>query len=46
MDVSEASRRCHDVIDTLAESIIADRVLFEDLLVGLLARGHALIEDQ
>jgi MoxR-like ATPase len=45
MDVSEASERCQDVIDTLAEAIIADRAFFEDLLVGLLAGGHALIED-
>jgi MoxR-like ATPase len=45
MDVSEASERCRDVIDTLSEAIIADRAFFEDLLVGLLAGGHALIED-
>jgi MoxR-like ATPase len=45
MDVSEASRRCQDVIDSLEEAIVADRAFFEDLLVGLLAGGHALIED-
>ncbi|MFB6227065.1 MAG: AAA family ATPase [Halobacteriales archaeon] len=45
MDVSEASQRCQDAIDTLEETIIADRAFFEDLLVGLLAGGHALIED-
>jgi len=45
MDVSEASARCGEVIDALAEAVIADREFFEDLLVALLAGGHALIED-
>jgi len=45
MDVSEASARCGEVIDTLSEAVIADRAFFEDLLVALLAGGHALIED-
>ncbi|MFB6296488.1 MAG: AAA family ATPase [Halobacteriales archaeon] len=45
MDVSEASARCGDVVDTLSETVIAERAFFEDLLVALLAGGHALIED-
>jgi len=45
MDGSEAGDRCQDVIDTLEAAIVADRSFFEDLLVGLLAGGHVLIED-
>ena len=45
MNVAEASDRCTAVVDTLSEAIVADRTFFEDLLVGLLAGGHVLIED-
>jgi MoxR-like ATPase len=45
MDVSEASDHCSRVIETLDEAVVADRAFFEDLLVALLAGGHALIED-
>jgi len=45
MNVAEASDRCTAVVDALSEAIVADRTFFEDLLVGLLAGGHVLIED-
>jgi len=45
MNVVEASERCRAVVDALAEAVVADRRFFEDLLVGLLAKGHVLIED-
>lgn len=45
MSVADASDRCSRVIDALLEAIIADRQFFENLLVGLLAEGHVLIED-
>jgi MoxR-like ATPase len=45
MDVDEASADCSAVVATLSETIVADRTFFETLLVGLLARGHILIED-
>ena len=45
MNVVEASERCRAVVDALAGAVVADRRFFEDLLVGLLARGHVLIED-
>ena len=45
MDVTEASRQCQDVLATLGESIVADEAFFENVILGLLARGHVLIED-
>jgi MoxR-like ATPase len=45
MDVDEASADCSAVVAALSGTIIADRTFFEMLLVGLLARGHVLIED-
>lgn len=45
MSVADASDRCGKVIDSLHEAIIAERQFFENLLVGLLAEGHVLIED-
>jgi len=44
-NVVEASERCRAVVDALAGAVVADRRFFEDLLVGLLARGHVLLED-
>ncbi|WP_435064609.1 AAA family ATPase [Halobaculum sp. EA56] len=45
MDVPDASAACEDVLDTLRAAIVAEDAFFEDILLGLLSRGHVLIED-
>ena len=45
MDIPDASASCGDVLDALRGAIVADDAFFEDILVGLLSRGHVLIED-
>jgi MoxR-like ATPase len=45
MNVSDASERCREIVDAMDEVVVANRSFFEDLLVGLLAGGHVLIED-
>jgi MoxR-like ATPase len=45
MDSTEAAERCRAVVDELADTVIADRSFFETVLVAVLARGHALLED-
>jgi MoxR-like ATPase len=45
MDVSAASEECGAILDTVGEAVIADRSFFEDVLLGILSRGHVLLED-
>ncbi len=45
MDIADASGACSDVLSALSESIIAEDTFFENVLLGLLSRGHVLIED-
>jgi MoxR-like ATPase len=45
MDIGEASERCHAVIEELQSAIIADEAFFETVLLGVVARGHVLLED-
>lgn len=45
MDIDEASNVCQTVLDEIGEVVIADRDLFEQVLVAMLARGHILLED-
>ena len=45
MNVAEASDACGDVLSELGEAIVAERAFFENVMLGLLARGHVLIED-
>jgi MoxR-like ATPase len=45
MDPSEASDRCEAVLETVGEAVIADREFFETVLLGVLGRGHVLLED-
>ncbi|ESP88139.1 AAA family ATPase [Candidatus Halobonum tyrrellensis] len=45
MDIPDASAACRDVLDALSGAIVADESFFEDILLGLLSRGHVLIED-
>ena len=45
MDVETASRRCGDVIDAVSGAVVCDRTFLEEVLLGVLARGHVLMED-
>ena len=45
MDVTEASGECQRVLATLGDAIVAQETFFENVLLGLLSRGHVLIED-
>jgi MoxR-like ATPase len=45
MDVSEASADCTDILSKVRSTVVARDGFFEEILVGLLARGHVLIED-
>jgi MoxR-like ATPase len=45
MDVSEASEVTESVIDEILEAVIGDREFMETVMVGVLSRGHVLLED-
>ncbi|WP_276300208.1 AAA family ATPase [Halorussus lipolyticus] len=45
MDVTEANERCESVLDTIGNAVIADREFLETVLLGVMAGGHALLED-
>lgn len=45
MDIAEANTRCDEVLSTVEEAVIADRSFLETTLLGVLARGHVLLED-
>jgi MoxR-like ATPase len=45
MDHEQATRDCNAVIDSVSEAVISDREFLETVLMGLLARGHVLLED-
>ncbi|MFC7166805.1 AAA family ATPase [Halospeciosus flavus] len=45
MNVSEASEDAAAVVDAVAEAVVAEREFLETVTVGLLARGHVLLED-
>jgi len=45
MDVTDASGACSDVLSALSDAIVAEDTFFENVLLGLLSRGHVLIED-
>jgi MoxR-like ATPase len=40
-----ASEACNGILDAIGEAVIADREFFETVLVGVLGRGHVLLED-
>jgi len=42
---TDAAADCRDVLDEVSEAVIADRSFLETVLVGVLARGHVLLED-
>jgi MoxR-like ATPase len=45
MDVTEASERSEDVIQEVLGAVVADQEFMERVMVGILARGHVLLED-
>ncbi len=45
MDVVQASNRCESVVDAISQAVITDREFLETVLLGVLARGHVLLED-
>jgi MoxR-like ATPase len=45
MDVAEASDACDAVLDELAGAIVAEREFFETVMLGIVGRGHVLLED-
>jgi MoxR-like ATPase len=45
MDVTEANAECESVLAAIERAVIADREFLETVLLGVLARGHVLLED-
>jgi MoxR-like ATPase len=45
MEVAEASDDCGAILDTIGNAVIADREFLETVLLGVLGRGHVLLED-
>jgi MoxR-like ATPase len=45
MDREQATRDCTAVVDSISKAVISDREFLETVLMGMLARGHVLLED-
>jgi len=45
MDYDEAGRTCRRILDAVGESVVADDRFLEQVLTGVLAQGHVLLED-
>jgi len=45
MSIDEASAQCDAVLTEVENAVIADRSFLETVLLGVLARGHVLLED-
>jgi MoxR-like ATPase/intein/homing endonuclease len=45
MGVDEAADVVDTVLSDVGDAVIADREFFEDIMLGVLARGHVLLED-
>ncbi|MFC4358610.1 AAA family ATPase [Halobium salinum] len=45
MDVDAASRACAEVLDEVSSAVIADEEFLQRVMLGVLARGHVLLED-
>ncbi len=45
MDVTEASETCETIVDAVSAAVIAERSFLETVLLGVIARGHVLLED-
>ncbi len=45
MEIPEASESCESVLDAVRAAVIANDAFLERVLLGVLARGHVLLED-
>ena len=45
MDIEEASRRCEEVFTEVEGAVVTDRAFLETVFLGILSRGHVLLED-
>jgi MoxR-like ATPase len=45
MDVETAAETCGEVLDAVGESVVVRRSFLETVALGVLARGHVLLED-
>jgi len=45
MDTDEATALCDEILDEIGGALIADREFMETVLLGVVARGHVLLED-
>lgn len=45
MKISEVEKRCRDVLDAISQVIVGKDDVLRQLLAGILANGHILIED-
>ncbi|SNZ12687.1 MoxR-like ATPase [Natronoarchaeum philippinense] len=45
MDVREASEECDAILDAISQAVIADEEFLETVLLGVVGRGHVLLED-
>ncbi|MFC4249088.1 AAA family ATPase [Natribaculum luteum] len=45
MDVTQASEECAAVLEAVGDAVVCDREFLETVLVGVVGRGHVLIED-
>jgi len=45
MNVREASEQTDAILDSIAEAVIADEEFLETVLLGVVGRGHVLLED-
>jgi MoxR-like ATPase len=45
MDITEARNRCDALLTEVERAVIVDRTFLETVLLGVLARGHVLLED-
>ena len=45
MEIDVASGRCRAILDAVAETVVADGEVLEEIVAGYVARGHVLLED-
>ncbi|WP_121740907.1 AAA family ATPase [Natronorubrum halophilum] len=45
MNGTQATADCEAVLETIGEAVICDRSFLEEILVGVVGRGHVLLED-
>jgi len=45
MDITAATDACATVLDEIESAVIGDREFFETVLLGVVGRGHVLLED-